>query len=84
LDGKRLKVELMGRGFVWLDTGTHEFFLVASHFVEALEKRIGLKVACPEKIAYHQEWITKQERIKQGEKLSNNQYGLYLLSIANR
>ncbi|MCU4158212.1 glucose-1-phosphate thymidylyltransferase RfbA [Carboxylicivirga sp. A043] len=84
LDEARLKVELMGRGFAWLDTGTHESLLEASHFVETLEKRIGLKVACPEEIAYHQNWITKEQLIEQGEKLAKNQYGQYLLSIANR
>ena len=84
LDEARLKVELMGRGFAWLDTGTHESLLEASHFVETLEKRIGLKVACPEEIAYHQNWITKEQLIGQGENLAKNQYGQYLLSIANR
>jgi len=84
LDGQRLKVELMGRGFAWLDTGTHESLLEASHFVETLEKRIGLKVACPEEIAYNQKWITKEQLISQGEKLAKNQYGQYLLSIAKR
>jgi len=84
LDDSRLKVELMGRGFAWLDTGTHESLLEASHFVETLEKRIGLKVACPEEIAYNQEWITKEQLIEQGEKLSKNQYGQYLLSLAER
>jgi len=84
LDKNRLKVELMGRGFAWLDTGTHESLLEASHFVETLEKRIGLKVACPEEIAYNQEWISKEQLLAQGEKLSKNQYGQYLLSIAKR
>jgi glucose-1-phosphate thymidylyltransferase len=84
LDKSHLKVELMGRGFAWLDTGTHESLLEASHFIETLEKRIGLKVACPEEIAYMQKWITKDQLIQQGEKLSKNQYGQYLLSIANR
>jgi len=84
LDEQRLKVELMGRGFAWLDTGTHESLLEASHFVETLEKRIGLKVACPEEIAFNQKWITKEQLIEQGEKLRKNQYGQYLLSIANR
>ncbi|MCT4589735.1 MAG: glucose-1-phosphate thymidylyltransferase RfbA [Carboxylicivirga sp.] len=84
LDEERLKVELMGRGFAWLDTGTHESLLEASHFVETLEKRIGLKVACPEEIAFTQNWITKEQLIEQGDKLAKNQYGQYLLSIANR
>ncbi|TLX73949.1 glucose-1-phosphate thymidylyltransferase RfbA [Labilibacter sediminis] len=84
LDENRLKVELMGRGFAWLDTGTHESLLEASHFIETLEKRIGLKVACPEEIAYNQGWIDREQLIKQGNKLSKNQYGQYLLSIAER
>ncbi|SMO87841.1 Glucose-1-phosphate thymidylyltransferase [Saccharicrinis carchari] len=84
LDEERLKVELMGRGFAWLDTGTHESLLEASHFIETLEKRIGLKVACPEEIAYHQNWITKDQLIEQGKKLAKNQYGQYLMSIAKR
>lgn len=75
LDNQRLKVELMGRGFAWLDTGTHESLLEASHFVETLEKRIGLKVACPEEIAFHQKWISKAQLKVLGEKLSKNQYG---------
>lgn len=84
LDNQRLKVELMGRGFAWLDTGTHESLLEASHFVETLEKRIGLKVACPEEIAFHQKWISKAQLKVLGEKLNKNQYGQYLLSLVNR
>ncbi|MBP8789841.1 MAG: glucose-1-phosphate thymidylyltransferase RfbA [Breznakibacter sp.] len=84
LDNQRLKVELMGRGFAWLDTGTHESLLEASHFVETLEKRIGLKVACPEEIAYYQKWISKAELKVLGEKLNKNQYGQYLLCLVNR
>ncbi|MCU4177463.1 glucose-1-phosphate thymidylyltransferase RfbA [Carboxylicivirga sp. N1Y90] len=84
LEDERLKVELMGRGFAWLDTGTHESLLEASHFVETLEKRIGLKVACPEEIAFSQNWISKEQLIEQGNKLAKNQYGQYLLSIAKR
>ncbi len=84
LEEDRLKVELMGRGFAWLDTGTHESLLEASHFVETLEKRIGLKVACPEEIAYNNGWITKEALIQQGEQLSKNQYGQYLLALAKR
>jgi glucose-1-phosphate thymidylyltransferase len=84
LEEQRLKVELMGRGFAWLDTGTHESLLEASHFIETLEKRIGLKVACPEEIAYKRAWINREQLIAQGEKLNKNQYGQYLLSIAKR
>ncbi len=84
LSEKRLKVELMGRGFAWLDTGTHESLLEASHFVETLEKRIGLKVSCPEEIAYSKGWINKEQLIELGQQLSKNQYGQYLLQIAKR
>ncbi len=84
LDKSSLKVELMGRGFAWLDTGTHESLLEASHFVETLEKRIGLKVSCPEEIAYLNGWINKEQLIQLGEKLSKNQYGQYLLSLSKR
>ncbi|WP_075603533.1 glucose-1-phosphate thymidylyltransferase RfbA [Saccharicrinis aurantiacus] len=84
LSQERLKVDLMGRGFAWLDTGTHESLLEASHFIETLQKRIGLKVACPEEIAFTQGWISKDELLALGQKLSKNQYGQYLLSLATR
>jgi glucose-1-phosphate thymidylyltransferase len=84
LDKEQLKVELMGRGFAWLDTGTQESLLEAGQFIETLEKRIGLKVACLEEIAYQKKWISKDQLIKTGESLSKNQYGQYLLSIAER
>lgn len=84
LDRSQLKVELMGRGFAWLDTGTHESLMEAGHFVETLEKRIGLKVSCPEEIAFLNGWITKEQLIDIGNKLSKNQYGQYLLALASR
>ncbi|WP_026474002.1 glucose-1-phosphate thymidylyltransferase RfbA [Alkaliflexus imshenetskii] len=84
LDEGRLKVELMGRGFAWLDTGTHESLLEASHFIETLEKRIGLKVACPEEIAYSNKWISKDQLLGMANQLIKNQYGQYLLSISER
>ncbi|TAJ11269.1 glucose-1-phosphate thymidylyltransferase [Marinilabiliaceae bacterium JC017] len=84
LNESRLKVELMGRGYAWLDTGTHESLLEASQFIETLEKRIGLKVACPEEIAFSKGWISREKLLIQGEKLKKNQYGQYLLSIAKR
>lgn len=82
LEKGELKVELMGRGFAWLDTGTHESLMEAGNFVETLEKRIGLKVACPEEIAFMNGWISKEQLIDLGNKLSKNQYGQYLLSLA--
>lgn len=77
-----LNVELLGRGFAWLDTGTHESLLEAAHFVETLEKRQGYKVACLEEIAFNQGWLSKQGLIQTGRSMSKNEYGEYLLSIA--
>ena len=81
LDKKELKVELMDRGYAWLDTGTHESLMEASSFIETIEKRTGLKVACLEEIAYQRGWITKEQLMAQGENLAKNQYGQYLLSL---
>lgn len=82
LDRRQLKVELMGRGYAWLDTGTHESLLEAGSFIATIEKRTGLKVACPEEIAYHNGWIDKNQLKAQANLLKKNQYGQYLLSIA--
>lgn len=84
LDQGELKVELMGRGYAWLDTGTHESLLEASQFVETLEKRTGLKIACLEEIAYQKGWITKEQLLVQGEALKKNQYGQYLLKLISQ
>ncbi len=84
LTQNQLKIELMGRGFAWLDTGTHESLMEAGHFVETLENRIGLKISCPEEIAYLNKWITKEQLVEQGEELKKNQYGQYLLRLAER
>jgi glucose-1-phosphate thymidylyltransferase len=78
----RLKVELMGRGYAWLDTGTHESLLEAAQFIETIEKRQGLKVACLEEIAFEQGYISKQQLIALAEPLAKNQYGQYLLKRA--
>jgi glucose-1-phosphate thymidylyltransferase len=78
----RLNVELMGRGFAWLDTGTHESLLEASKFIETIEKRQGLKVACIEEIAFDRSYISKEQLIQLSKPLSNNQYGHYLLKLA--
>ena len=79
-----LKVELMGRGYAWLDTGTHESLLEASNFIETIEKRQGLKVACLEEIAYLKGYISR-ERLKQlAEPLQKNEYGQYLLRLASK
>jgi len=82
LTEKRLNVELMGRGCAWLDTGTHESLLEASAFVETIERRQGLKVACIEEIAYEKGYITKEKLIELAQPLSKNQYGQYLLRRA--
>ena len=75
----RLKVELLGRGYAWLDTGTHEDLLEASLFIETIEKRQGLKVACIEEIAFEQGFISKEKLLTLANSLENNQYGQYLL-----
>jgi len=82
LNEDRLKVELMGRGYAWLDTGTHENLLEAGRFIETLEKRTGLKVACIEEIAYYNKWITKEQLEMLGKELQKTEYGQYLLKIA--
>ena len=82
LSEERLTVELMGRGYAWLDTGTHESLLEASTFIETIEKRQGLKVACIEEIAFEQGYITKEQLIELAQPLAKNQYGQYLLRRA--
>ena len=82
LSEQRLKVELMGRGYAWLDTGTHESLLEAAQFIEPIEKRQGLKVACIEEIAFDQGYISREELIELAQPLIKNQYGQYLLKCA--
>jgi len=77
-----LKVELLGRGFAWLDTGTHDSLLEAGRFVESVEKRKGLKVACLEEIAYRMKYIDKEQLIKLAQPLKKNGYGQYLLKLS--
>ena len=79
---QRLKVELMGRGYAWLDTGTHESLLEAAQFIEIIERRQGLKVACIEEIAFLQGYISKQQLVELAQPLIKNQYGQYLLKRA--
>lgn len=79
----RLRVELMGRGFAWLDTGTHESLLEASNFIQTIENRQGLKVACIEEIAYEMGYISKEKLLELAEPLKKNQYGQYLIRRAN-
>jgi len=82
LNENRLNVELMGRGYAWLDTGTHESLLEASTFIETIEKRQGLKVACIEEIAFRKGYIDKVQLVKLSKPLAKNQYGKYLLNIS--
>ena len=82
LQTNRLKVELMGRGYAWLDTGTHESLLEASNFIQTIENRQGLKVACIEEIAFEMGYISKDELITLAQPLKKNQYGQYLLKRA--
>lgn len=81
LEDKQLKIQLLGRGFAWLDTGTHDSLSEASTFVEVVEKRQGLKVACLEEIAYKQKWISREEVQMAASLMANNQYGEYLLRL---
>ena len=76
-----LKVQLLGRGFAWLDTGTHDSLSEASTFVEVIEKRQGLKVACLEAIAYRKGWLSREKMIEVAQPMIKNQYGQYLLRV---
>jgi glucose-1-phosphate thymidylyltransferase len=83
LNEGRLRVELMGRGFAWLDAGTHESLLEASNFIQTIENRQGLKIACIEEIAFEKGYITKEQLLELAEPLKKNQYGQYLIKRAN-
>ncbi|HIZ05601.1 MAG TPA: glucose-1-phosphate thymidylyltransferase RfbA [Candidatus Phocaeicola gallistercoris] len=82
LNDKELKVQTLGRGFAWLDTGTHDSLSEASTFIEVIEKRQGLKIACLEGIAYRQGWITTEKLYELAQPMLKNQYGKYLLQVA--
>ena len=84
LESGELSIETLGRGFAWLDTGTHDSLSEASTFVEVIEKRQGLKVACLEEIAYHQGWLSAEELRRVAEPMKRNQYGQYLLRLLER
>ena len=79
-----LEVELLGRGYAWLDTGTHESLLEAAQFIETIEKRQSLKVACLEEIAFNKKYITKQQLLKIANSVKENQYSRYLLRVAHQ
>jgi len=83
LEQKTLKVELLGRGFAWLDTGTHDSLMLAGQFIETIEKRQGLKVACLEEIAYRMKYINAEQVRNLAEPLKKNGYGQYLLNLIN-
>ncbi|MBR4161404.1 MAG: glucose-1-phosphate thymidylyltransferase, partial [Bacteroidaceae bacterium] len=81
LEKGELKVQTLGRGFAWLDTGTHDSLSEASTYIEVLEKRQGLKIACLEGIAYRQGWITEERMRELAQPMIKNQYGQYLLKV---
>jgi glucose-1-phosphate thymidylyltransferase len=83
LHESRLKVKLLGRGMAWLDTGTHESLVQASNYIYTIEARQGLKVSCPEEIAYKRGYINKEQLLKLAEPLKKNQYGQYLMNLAD-
>lgn len=84
LQEERLNVKLLGRGFAWLDTGTHDSLLQASNFIATIEQRQGLKVSCIEEIAFKKGFINKEQLLALAEPLSKNQYGEYLIQLANK
>lgn len=83
LEQGKLRVELLGRGFAWLDTGTHDSLLQASNFVQTIEERQGLKIACLEEIAFHSGWIDAARLRQLGHEMDKNAYGQYLLQLAD-
>jgi glucose-1-phosphate thymidylyltransferase len=80
----RLRVEILGRGMAWLDTGTHESLLQASVFVQTIEERQGLKIACPEEIAYNAGWVSVDDLLRHVEPMRKNSYGQYILALLNK
>lgn len=83
LNRESLSVEIMGRGFAWLDTGTHDSLTEASNFVETIEHRQGLKIACLEEIGFEKGWLTKEKILEVAKPMEKNQYGQYLIKLAN-
>ena len=83
LERGELQVELLGRGFAWLDTGTHDSLVEASQFIHTIEKRQGMKVACLEEVAYRKGWLSKEQVSEQATKMAKNDYGRYLRMLIN-
>lgn len=81
LDREELQVEILGRGFAWLDTGTPDSLIEASQLIHTIERRQGMKVACLEELAYHKKWLNAQEVAQQAERLKKTEYGLYLKNL---
>lgn len=81
LEQQALNVELMGRGFAWLDTGTHDSLAEATNFISTIEKRQGIKIACPEEIAFNHGWISAEQVMEQAQPIAKNGYGQYLISL---
>ena len=84
LENDSLNVETLGRGFSWLDTGTHDSLIEAGKFVQTIEQRQSLKVACLEEIAFNKNWITEQKLLESAENFSSTNYGRYLFNLVNR
>ena len=84
LEKETLSVEVMGRGYAWLDTGTHDTLLRAQQFVHTIEDRQGLKIACPEEIAFRRRWISDEQLVKLAEPMINNSYGQYLKQVLEK
>ena len=78
----KLNVEILGRGFTWLDTGTHDSLIEASHFVQTIEKMQGLKIACLEEISFRNGWLNSQQLMERGQQMKNNNYGQYLMALS--
>lgn len=83
LEQGNLQVELLGRGFAWLDTGTHDSLVEASQFIHTIEKRQGMKVACLEEIAFRKGWLSREQLQEQANKMAKNEYGRYLRMLIN-
>ena len=83
LNDRSLHVTCLGRGYSWLDAGTHESLIESSEYIKILEDHQGIKVCCPEEIAYKNKWISKDVLLEQAELMKNNQYGQHLFNVAN-